>query len=717
METGVPFISVIIPVYNAEKYLQQCLDSVIKQTLANIEIICIDDGSIDRSRDILEKNTQIDNRIRVIHQENQGAGPSRNAGINAAKGQYIAFMDADDCYLDDDTLELLFEAAKKNSAPICGGSLFQLERGKIKPAIIGNVSYCFNGEGWVEYKDFQQDYYYQRFIFERDMLCTNNIFFPNYRRYQDPPFFVKAMIVAGRFYAIPKPVYVYRVDAAHVKWTEQKVVDLFKGLTDELRLTSDAGLAELHFQVAHKGLNSEFYHRILEGQLNKGSEPTRKQFENFCNTINEDLIGSRKNSLNFRYAQVMSQAEIVPSTGVHQSRRVLENESILEDESLKVSIIIPVYNVEQYLAQCLESVIQQTYSNLEIICVNDGSTDRSLEIVERYLEKDNRISVISQKNGGLSAARNTGIQKATGDYIQFLDSDDLLESNAIAQLVNTARKNKLDILLFDADSFFESTDVAKQKYHYKEYYHRRYIYPDVCTGIELLSLMRYNKEYRSSACLLFINRQWLQKKEITFRNGILHEDNLFTFTCLLNAEKSSHIGVRGYLRRVRNNSIMTKPQTISNARGFFECYIGMMDILSHHKISREDYPEVESIVFEMWNSAKKVYENLCNQNYFDSPIIDSFDHVMLVDLQKANVKKAVTQTTAAVAEKPVFNNVSENYSIDEATLIRASWSYRIGRFITFIPRKIRGGIRCYQEHGMRYTLNRVQEKFWNLFGK
>ena len=162
---------------------------------------------------------------------------------------------------------------------------------------------------------------------------------------------------------------------------------------------------------------------------------------------------------------------------------------------------------------------------------------------------------------------------------------------------------------------------------------------------------------------------------------------------------------------------MTKPQTISNARGFFECYIGMMDILSHHKISREDYPEVESIVFEMWNSAKKVYENLCNQNYFDSPIIDSFDHVMLVDLQKANVKKAVTQTTAAVAEKPVFNNVSENYSIDEATLIRASWSYRIGRFITFIPRKIRGGIRCYQEHGMRYTLNRVQEKFWNLFGK
>ena len=96
---------------------------------------------------------------------------------------------------------------------------------------------------------------------------------------------------------------------------------------------------------------------------------------------------------------------------------------------VKVSVVIPVYNVEDYLRDCLDSIVNQTLKDIEIICINDGSTDNSLEILEHYKSKDERIKVISQENGGISAARNKGIDLASGDYISFIDSDDYIDNN------------------------------------------------------------------------------------------------------------------------------------------------------------------------------------------------------------------------------------------------------------------------------------------------
>jgi len=112
----------------------------------------------------------------------------------------------------------------------------------------------------------------------------------------------------------------------------------------------------------------------------------------------------------------------------------------------KISIIIPVYNAEKYLKKCLDSVINQTYKDLEIICVNDGSIDNSLNILKEYKKKESRIIIIDKKNQGVSAARNDGIKKATGEYITFLDSDDWVELNTIEMLYNTLIKNKVDVV-------------------------------------------------------------------------------------------------------------------------------------------------------------------------------------------------------------------------------------------------------------------------------
>lgn len=126
-------------------------------------------------------------------------------------------------------------------------------------------------------------------------------------------------------------------------------------------------------------------------------------------------------------------------------------------EEVKISIIIPVYNVEKYLHECLDSIINQTFKDLEIICVDDGSTDKSSEILEEYEQKDKRFTVISQPNKGVSAARNRGMQQAKGKYIMFVDSDDYIASNACELIYNSAEEKRCDILLFPHYNFSAST--------------------------------------------------------------------------------------------------------------------------------------------------------------------------------------------------------------------------------------------------------------------
>lgn len=125
--------------------------------------------------------------------------------------------------------------------------------------------------------------------------------------------------------------------------------------------------------------------------------------------------------------------------------------------SPKVSVVVPVYNVERFLRECLDSVLAQTFTDYEVICVNDGSTDSSPEILEEYVEKDSRIRVINQENGGLSAARNTGMDNACGEYIAFLDSDDYLDPEMLEKTVAKADAVEADIVIFDYWLYFDST--------------------------------------------------------------------------------------------------------------------------------------------------------------------------------------------------------------------------------------------------------------------
>lgn len=248
-------VSIIVPVFNMEAHISECIQSMLKQTLKEIEIICIDDGSTDSSLQILRNAAQTDNRIIVLTQTNQGVGKVRNRGIMAAQGEFVSFMDPDDKYATDDILEKLYSKAIENNVLVSGGELaeFKSDSDPIVPIKLPEKYglHYYKSEGITEYKDYQFDYGFQRYIYRTSFLRENNIYFPPYVRYQDPPFMVKALIKAKKFYALKQLMYAYRVSHKQVGWNEKKTEDAFKGLKDVWDMACMYNLPRLKWFTAH----------------------------------------------------------------------------------------------------------------------------------------------------------------------------------------------------------------------------------------------------------------------------------------------------------------------------------------------------------------------------------------------------------------------------------------------------------------------------------
>lgn len=222
-----------------------------------------------------------------------------------------------------------------------------------------------------------------------------------------------------------------------------------------------------------------------------------------------------------------------------------------------ISVVIPVYNVEKYLTECVDSVLAQSYTDWEIILVDDGATDSSGAICDKYVANDPRIRVIHQKNGGLSAARNTGLKAARREYVYFLDSDDYIEPHALEQLMDTARREHADAVFFDGYVFFDECeeDESDSRYIRKDTYISQ-------NGRKILLQLLENNEYRTAVPLMIFRKDYLLENNLWFMEGIIHEDELFTFL-MYNADgRVAHCHAKLYARRIRPASIMTSSGAI-----------------------------------------------------------------------------------------------------------------------------------------------------------
>lgn len=292
-------VAVIIPVYNMEKYLEECLDSVLAQTLKNFEIICINDGSSDGSLNILKEYSGKNECITVIDQVNQGVSAARNKGLQSANAEYVCFMDPDDFYPDDKVLEDLYEEAKNHNALICGGS-FSRYNDKTREKTVQfdgfYKQYTFSENAVVSYADYQYDYGYHRFLYSLQLLKTQKIEFPPYRRFQDPPFFVKVMIAAKEFYAIKRIVYCYRVGHQTVKWNEEKVLAFMRGVCDNLQISADYCLSNLHAVTVQRIIEQKKAFEL--NKIENMSEEFKNTFFKMLLCIRMDLLENSTYDIN-----------------------------------------------------------------------------------------------------------------------------------------------------------------------------------------------------------------------------------------------------------------------------------------------------------------------------------------------------------------------------------------------------------------------------------
>lgn len=230
---------------------------------------------------------------------------------------------------------------------------------------------------------------------------------------------------------------------------------------------------------------------------------------------------------------------------------------------MKVSVIIPVYNVEKYIKDCIQSVISQTLKNIEIIIVNDGSTDDSIDKIKKLVKENDNISVINKKNGGLSSARNEGLKHAQGEYVIFIDSDDYIERDFLEKLYIEAKNYDLDIACGGYKKYFANGGIEKKTRN------DELMDLGVVKGVDFLLVQLENNDYRMEVWDDLYRREFLINNNLLFTEDLLHEDEDFTPRALLVANRVKLVKTYGYLYRQRENSIMSTKCTIKNVESIY----------------------------------------------------------------------------------------------------------------------------------------------------
>lgn len=254
------------------------------------------------------------------------------------------------------------------------------------------------------------------------------------------------------------------------------------------------------------------------------------------------------------------------------------------NESPLVSIILPIYNVELYLAECLDSILEQSYRNFELITINDGSTDRSMDIVLKYQAVfAEKLIIVEQKNKGLSAARNTGLDKVKGEFVYFLDSDDWILPDTLEKCVRELNTKKSDLIVFNAKAFCDDMPIEMLG---KLDYTRNLPVEQYTNGHQLFVDSRNSAFYIVQSCCYMY--RFSPHADLRFIDGILHEDNYFTTMLFLCSGRISVLNDRFFQRRIRKNSITTSSLTIKHAIGYYKSASILSDDLSKKSIHSKE---------------------------------------------------------------------------------------------------------------------------------
>ena len=550
-----PSISIIIPIYNVNIYLRECLDSIINQTIKTIEIICINDGSTDNSLEII-KEYIYDNRIIIINKNNSGYGDSMNQGLNIASGEYIGIVESDD-FIDINMFENLYKITKKGDIDIIRSNFYLYWEKNKKEAlnfkILKNLyNKIFNP------MDLQNIFLVQPSIwagiYKKLFLIKNNIKFlttPG-ASYQDTSFFYKTLYKANKIFCTKKAFYYYRqtnsnssvnnntlnkVIFAHIELNEiekfiKKDIKLYN---KNQRYFNTKKIMTLLWNLNRvdkkKQYNKILYKEIYE--ILKSDNYIHEQFNNF--EIN--FLNHLKNNGEERTSEIFLYSP--------------------KEKNPQISVIIPIYNCEKYIKECLSSLIKQTFKNFEIICVNDGSNDDTLKILKKFEANDERIIIFNQNNSGPGLARNVGMKKSKGKYLMFLDSDDIFKKTMLEELYIKIKENDSDVVICNSQNF-------EKKKWWKKFYEKNYLINDNIIKQKTFSSLDIEKDFFN----LFIwwpwdklfKRKYIENLGIEYQNLKSSEDLFFVAASVFAAKKIS------YLDKILINHRIGIKNSVSNSR-------------------------------------------------------------------------------------------------------------------------------------------------------
>ena len=555
-----PKISIIMPIFNSENFIEECLNSLINQTFKNFELICVNDGSTDNTLKILKKFEEKDKRIHILTQDNLGAGIARNVGMKVSKGEYLIFLDSDDIFYET-MLEELYVKIKENNLDIviCNSKNFYTFNNK---KIFDDKKYSFSKKELMIFnkifsslnieKDFFNKFIWWPWdkIFKKKYIENLGIEFQNLKSTNDLFFICSAVISSNKISFLDKVFINHRVGIkSSIENSREKSWDNFYYALRELKkFIKKKGL--------YKKFKQDFINYVALFSIWHLESMNGKSFcflyENIRNIWWKEF-GVSKSIPNYFYNKnIYKKIKLILELDLRQIDIKINGQIInyLREKKKfcipKVSVIIPVYNAEKYLSDSLNSIINQTLKDIEIICINDGSSDNSLKILNYYREIDNRIFILNQKNKGANIARNEGLKIAKGQFILFFDSDDILIKDALEKLFELSIEENLEILYFNFKPIFD--DKITEKYFPKDIYYKINSNKNVKNGKEIfLKLIKENK-WIFSPCFQFIKNSFLLNNKINFFEGIKFDDNLFSFNLISNINRAIEINEVFYLK-------------------------------------------------------------------------------------------------------------------------------------------------------------------------
>ncbi len=330
----------------------------------------------------------------------------------------------------------------------------------------------------------------------------------------------------------------------------------------------------------------------------------------------------------------------------------------------KISVIVPVYNVEQYLPKCLDSIINQTFKDIEIICVDDCSTDDSLNILKKFQNKDNRINILRHKiNKGLSAARNTAIKTANGEFIYFIDSDDWIDLDYLETMFNTIRSVSSDVVV-------NAAILAEYPNSAEKYFKNRYDY--LVKSSDFISTVDFfNPEIctiKSVWCCLY-KKEIIDKHNLKFLEGYIHEDVYFQHEYMNYASKIYIINKSNYHYRQRANSIMHNKDQLTQNR--IRIYDAVYDLYKKNGWFDKNI-KIISFAILGENIRKNTYNKICDfaekyKNYVSSNknLFSEYELFLFnAFLEKLNYDEFVNKYTDNIQKYYFFKKLRSNVKRD-----------------------------------------------------